>query len=141
VSARDPLAALLRLRGLEVTAARREMAARQSALAAAEARMNAARRALGEEAVAAAELPDLYAAWLPAGRAALDSASADARRAQDMAEQARADLAATRGAERAVELLREAQAKATSLRRNRKAQQALDETAAQRAVSRAPTRP
>lgn len=141
--ARDPLAALLRLRSLEVAAARRDLAERLAGLSAAEQRAAAAAAAIQAEANSEAtrEAPHLYSAWLPRGRAAEERAAGDARLAAQASEIARQNLAETRAGERAVEWLREQRLIEERQRAARREQAALDEAAARRAVSLSPRRP
>src|SRR4051794_30169271 len=104
--ARDPLAALRRLRSLEVLEARRLLAERQAALRQAEVAAAEAAARLEVEAALAADLPGGaadYAAWVPLGRAACDRQRAAADRAGALAEFGRTALAGTRAAENAVE--------------------------------------
>ncbi len=100
---RDPLAVLLRLRGLEVLQAQRRLADRLSALSQAEMRAQAACDALREEGAGdAAEL----AAWLPRGLAERDRAAALRAQRAASADQARQAVAEARIAQRATETLR-----------------------------------
>ncbi len=128
----DALATLARLRRLEVAEARRHLAERNAALAAAEARHDQARAAPGTEAARPADAasgtgPGDYAAWLPLALAERDRAARAARHSAGMATQARDALAVQRAAERQVELLREQRAAAVALKARRKAQAVLDE--------------
>lgn len=136
--ARDPLAPLLRLRALEVAAARRDLVARQAGAAAAEDRAAAARSVLETE--LGATIPgfaDSLAAWLPAARAARDRAAGEAMLANQAVDGARAALAAQRARERAVEWLVEKRRAEAQEAAAHAAQKALDEAAQRRGVRRA----
>jgi flagellar export protein FliJ len=136
--ARDPLAPLLRLRALEVAAARRDLVARQAGAAAAADRAAAARSAL--EAEQQADIPgfaDSLAAWLPAARAARDRAAGEASLANQAVEGARIALAAERARERAVEWLVEKRREEAREAAAHAAQKSLDEAAQRRGVRRA----
>src|SRR5690242_5454052 len=103
----DPLAALLRLRNLQVATAQRDLANKQTGAQRAEAAAATATAALREEALAAVQVPAgaaHYAAWLPLGMATHKRRLAEAREANGELSQAQADLVASRAAERAVEL-------------------------------------
>ncbi len=152
----DPLATLARLRRLDVAQARKHLAERNAALAAAEARHDTARAAPGREAAlipgreaalspsreagsipgqeAAPEgaAPSDYAAWLPLGLAERERAARAAQHSANLAQQARDALALQRTAERQVELLREQQAAAAALKLRRKQQALLDEFGSRR---------
>jgi hypothetical protein len=130
----DPLATLARLRRLEVAQARKQLAERNAALAAAEARHDVARAAPGREAdaanraaSAATAAPADYAAWLPLGLAERERAARAAQHSANLAQMARDALTLHRTAERQVELLREQQAAALALKTRRKQQALLDE--------------
>jgi flagellar biosynthesis chaperone FliJ len=126
----DPLATLARLRRLEVAQARKQLAERNLALAAAEARHDTARAAPGREAGTAA--PADYAAWLPLGLAERERAARAAQHSANQAQMARDALAVQRTAERQVELLREQKAATAVLKARRKAQALLDEFGSRR---------
>ncbi|GGG15958.1 hypothetical protein GCM10010964_00350 [Caldovatus sediminis] len=133
------LVALLRLRRFETAVARRRLAERVGAAAAAEARRDAALEALQAEAAIAAASEDgaaHHAAWLPRGLAGRDRAAAALRLEEERLEGARADLAAARRAERAVEVLAQERAAAARRRAARRAQERLDEMAAAAAARR-----
>ncbi|NKC34536.1 hypothetical protein [Falsiroseomonas selenitidurans] len=130
----DPLAALMRLRGLQVAAARRDLADRQAGAQAAVGRAEAAVAVLAQETQGeVAFLADSLAAWLPGARAARERAAGEARLAGQAVEAARAALVASRAQERAVEWLMESRAAAARQKVARGQQAALDETAQQRA--------
>jgi len=126
----DPLATLARLRRLEVAQARKQLAERNAALAAAEARHDAACAAPGREAATAH--PADYAAWLPLGLAERERAARAAQHSASLAQMARDALAVQRTAQRQVELLREQQAAAAALKLRRKQQALLDEFGSRR---------
>lgn len=130
---RDPLAAILRLRALEVAFARRDLAERATGAAAADARAQAAAAALRDGATERlGDFADSHAAWQPRARADRDRAAGEARLADRAVEASRAALAGLRVAERAVEALLERRAedaRAASLRRE---QLAIDEAAQRR---------
>ena len=136
--ARDPLAPLLRLRALEVAAARRDLVARQAGAAAAEDRAAAARSVLETEHRAAiGGHADSLAAWLPLARAARDRAAGEANLANQAVEGARAALAAQRARERAVEWLVEKRREEARDAAAHAAQKSLDEAAQRRGGRRA----
>ncbi len=131
------LAALARLRRFETAVARRHVAERVGAAAAAEVRHASAAEALRTEAaIASADEAAggggvaLYAAWLPRGLALRDRAAAALRLEERRLEEARAALATARLAERAVEGLAQDRAAAARRLAARRAQQRLDERAA-----------
>jgi hypothetical protein len=126
--ARDPLAALARLRRLESDAARRVLGEANTRLAAAEARAASASAALAAEARPGGEGD--YGRWLLRGLAERDRANRAAGFATDSAELAQQGLAECRAAERALGLLREARAAASRRKALRRAQALLDEAAA-----------
>ena len=135
----DPLATLARLRRLEVAQARKQLAERNAALAAAEVRHDAARAAPGREAEAAKcaasaamTHPAAYAAWLPLGLAERERAARAAQHSANLVQMARDALAVQRTAERQVELLREQQAAALARKVRRKQQSLLDEFGSRR---------
>ena len=114
---RDPMEVLARLRAIGRDTARREMAAAQARLAAAEDARRAAAEALLAEAEDAA--PVDYAAWLPAAFRARIRAGEGQRRAAAEAEAARAALVLARADAEAVESLldvRRAEARRERLR-------------------------
>ena len=126
----DPLAALHRLRGLEVLEARRVLAdglaaARQAEAAAAE----AAARLEVEAAVAGASPGGAadYARWAPVGRAARDHHGAEQARAAATVEVSQATLADTRAAENAVEKLLDLRREIAAATAARRRQALLDE--------------
>ena len=136
--ARDPLAPLLRLRALEVAAARRDLVARQAGAAAAEERAEAARAVMDAERRAAIDgHADSLAAWLPIARAARERAAGEATLANQAVEGARAALAAQRARERAVEWLVEKRQQEAREAAAHAAQKALDEAAQRRGGRRA----
>ncbi len=111
----DPIARLGRLRAAESDAARRDLATALRAAEAANAAIAGAQAALNHETRAAPtdatnELAGSYAAWLPAGRAAVARARAEEATRAVAVEAARVSLAAARMALRACETLAEAQA-------------------------------
>ena len=135
---RDPLSALLKLRGLEVATARRDLMARQAGAAAAAEREAAARGAMeAEMADHGGDFADSLAAWLPMARARRERAVGEAALAAQAVEAARAALAQQRARERAVEWLLDRRAQEARDRAMRAEQNALDE-AAQRRGPRAP---
>src|SRR5690349_16236377 len=94
--ARDPLAALRRLRSLEVLEARRVLVDRQAALRQAEVMAAEAAARLDSEAALAAAMPGgaaNYAAWIPLGRAARDRQQVASDQAAALAEVSRTALA------------------------------------------------
>ena len=127
--ARDPLAALQRLRRLETAMARRHLAERLGAIAAAEVRQALAHEALVTEARAPA---GDFAAWLPRGLAERDRAGGALAHAEQRGAEAQQAVAEARAAERSVEWLREEQAAAHRRLVARKTQAALDDAAARR---------
>ncbi|WP_203071288.1 flagellar FliJ family protein [Falsiroseomonas ponticola] len=129
---RDPLAALLKLRGLEVAAARRDLVARQAGAAAAAAREAAARRAMEAELAGGGDFADSLAAWLPLARAARERAAGEAALASQAVEAARSALAQQRARERAVEWLLDRRAQEARDKAMRAEQNALDEAAQRR---------
>lgn len=118
---RDPLAVLVRVRGLARDAARRDMAD-------AEARLRGARRAADDAdaaLMAEAGAPGAdYAAWLPAAQRSRLRAVEGVRRAEAGAEAARAALVTARAEAEAVERLLAARRHAARVAR-RAAEQAL----------------
>ncbi len=129
----DPLATLARLRRLEVAQARKQLAERNVALAAAEARHDEACAAPGREgAHADAAVPADYAAWVPRALAERERAARAAQHSANLAQMARDALALHRTAERQVELLREQQAAAAALKTRRRQQALLDEFGSRR---------
>jgi flagellar export protein FliJ len=130
---RDPLSALLKLRGLEVAAARRDLVARQAGAAAAAAREAEARRAMETELAGdAGDFADSLAAWLPLARATRDRAAGEAALAAQAVEAARGALAQHRARERAVEWLLDRRAQEARDKAMRAEQNALDEAAQRR---------
>jgi flagellar biosynthesis chaperone FliJ len=128
----DAIARLLRLRTAQADAARRDLADALREAEAASLRVETARVALRREAEAAPTdalhpLAGAYAAWLPAGRAAIARAGAEASERQAEAEAARAALAAARMEARACETLAEAQAAARRVAREKAAQVAMED--------------
>ena len=124
--ARDGLAALARLRGLETMEAKRRLALQVGQEAAA-----AGRHALAATALQVEHAADgaAWRVWLPRGLAERDRAALAEAHAAGRRRKAQAVLAECRAAERAVEWLRErraAEARRTALRR---AQARLDEAA------------
>ena len=109
--AADPLESLLKLRRLEVDDARRSLADSQAVERAASDAAEDAIRALADEADAATRLQaddaavDAFAAWLPVGRAAQETAETALLTAKAHSAAARAALALSRAALRAVEVL------------------------------------
>ncbi|HZF78093.1 MAG TPA: flagellar FliJ family protein [Acetobacteraceae bacterium] len=135
----DRLASLLKLRGLAVAEAQRDLADRLAGAAAAEARAAAAATAIVVEAATAGDdhyLADAYAAWLPAGRDAEMRTAGEARMAEMASEAARKALAAARVRERAVEWLRDRAIEEARREAARREQAALDEAATRRAAMR-----
>jgi hypothetical protein len=126
---RDPLAVLLRLRGVETLLARRRLAEDLAAGAAAETKAEAARVALGEEARSAGGAD--HAAWLPRGLAERDRAVEETRRAGARAVESATALGTARAAERAVERLAETRAAEARREAVRREQVQLDEAGAQ----------
>ncbi len=126
--ARDPLAALARLRRLESDEARRVLGEANTRLAVAEARVASAAAALGAEGRPGGE--EDYGRWLTRGLAERDRAARTAGFATESAEIARQALAEGRAAERALEQLREARAEAARRKALRRTQSLLDEAAA-----------
>jgi hypothetical protein len=111
----DPIARLARLRTAEADAARRDLATAMRAAEAAAAAVAGAQAALSHEARNAPADPThalagAYAAWLPAGRAAIARARAEEATRAVGVHAARVTLAAARMALRACENLAEAQA-------------------------------
>ncbi len=132
---RDPLSALLKLRGLEVATARRDLVARQAGAAAAAEREAAARRTLDLElAAGAGDFADSLAAWLPMARAARERAAGEATLAAQAVEAARTALAQQRARERAVEWLLDRRAQEARDKAMRAEQNALDEAAQRRGL-------
>jgi hypothetical protein len=133
--ARDPLAALRRLRSLEVLEARRVLVDRQAALRQAEAAAAEAAARLESEAALAADLPGGaadYAAWVPLGRAACDRQRVASDHAAALAEISRTALAGTRAAENAVEQVLEMRQERAALAAARRDQAMLDEIGGRR---------
>ncbi len=123
--AADPLAALLRLRQIEVDEARRSLGDCLAAERAAREAVEHADRAIAREAEAAADLTaddarvEAFAAWLPTGRAAQQAATHALTTAEARVAEARAALTLSRAALRAAEQLmatREAEREAQKLR-------------------------
>ncbi|WP_439549733.1 flagellar FliJ family protein [Falsiroseomonas sp.] len=132
---RDPLSALLKLRGLEVATARRDLVARQAGAAAAAEREAVARSALDLElAAGGGEFADSLAAWLPMARAARERAVGEAALATQAVEAARSALAQQRARERAVEWLLDRRAQDARDKAMRAEQNALDEAAQRRGL-------
>lgn len=131
----DPLAALLKLRGLEVAAARRDLMARQAGASAAAQREASARLAVATELAGSdGDFADSLAAWLPLAYAARDRAAGEAALAAQAVESARAGLAAQRARERAVEWLLDRRAREARDKAMRAEQNALDEEAQRRGM-------
>ncbi len=126
--ARDPLAALAKLRGLEVLEARVATALRGAALEAAEADAAAAEARLKAEDPLAAPLT--YGSYLEHGLAARHQARALVAWHVQALESERQRLALARSAERLVELLCERRAEAARRLAARREQARLDEAAA-----------
>jgi hypothetical protein len=128
------LITLLRLRRFEAAVARRHLAERIGAAAAAEARHDAAAETLRTEAAIAAAAREggatSYAAWLPRGLAAYGRATAALRLEETRLASAQAGLAAAHLAERAVVELAQQRAAAARRQAERQAQRRLDEMAA-----------
>jgi flagellar export protein FliJ len=130
----DATARLLRLRAAEADAARRDMAAAMAAQDATMAREAQARAAVtremrGAPRDAADPLIGAYAAWLPAGQAAIGRARNEAAAAVRAVDAARAALASARMAYRACESLADAQAEARRLDALKREQVTLDDAA------------
>jgi flagellar FliJ protein len=130
---RDPLLTVLRLRRMEVDAARAELVLRETraheaaimaheAEATIQAEMQAATRLTADDAAVEA-----FGAWLPKGREAVARAEALLLRAQAEAAQARARLNLARAAAEAVEKLLEKKAAAAEKEALRRQQIVLDE--------------
>ena len=128
--ARDPLASLARLRRLETAMARRDLAERLGAVAAAEQRQALAIAAIQQE--AAGDAPADYARWLPRGLAERDRADRLHKHAEYRLEEAQTALAGARAAERSVEWLQEERAREQRETQERKRQALLDDAAARR---------
>lgn len=126
--ARDPLAALARLRRLESDEARRVLGEANTRLAAAEARSASAEAALSAEGTSGGEGD--YGRWLPRGLAERDRATRAAGFAVESAEIARQGLVERRAAERALAQMREVRAETACRKALRQAQLLLDEAAA-----------
>lgn len=130
--ARDPVAALLRVRKLALEGAQRDLASCLRAEAAAEERERRARHAVAQEAAAAARLAaddtqvEAFAAWLPVGRQAVAEAEEDAGRVRAETACARAALSAARSAARAAEELLAQRAAERASEDARKAQAEID---------------
>lgn len=130
---RDPLRTLARLRRFEVNEARRDLADRLRAEAAAEVSHRQALAAIQQEGEAATATPNpdlaaaLFSTWLPQGMAAVARADAAYRAAELATERAQMSLSATRTAARVVETLRDEQAQARRDEALRKEQAVLDE--------------
>jgi hypothetical protein len=124
--ARDPLAALARLRWLETAEAKRRLAVQVGQEAAAAERHAAAAAALPAEHAAG---DAAWRLWLPRGLAALDRAALAQDQAATRRREAQAVLAECRAAERAVGLLRDRQAAEARRLVLRRAQALLDEAA------------
>lgn len=110
---RDPLAALARLRRFESDSARRELAAQLRQVAVAGAHYRATEAAQAGEMRATEAVPDAlrtacFVQWWPRARAALDSAAAAERSAEQVASASRAGLLAAHAADAAVGRLMEA---------------------------------
>ena len=132
---RDSLSALLKLRGLEVATARRDLVARQAGAAAAAEREAAARSAGDLEfAAGAGVFADSLAAWLPMARAVRERAVGEAALAAQAVEAARSALAQQRARERAVEWLLDRRAQDARDKAMRAEQNALDEAAQRRGL-------
>lgn len=126
--ARDPLAALARLRRLESDEARRALGEANTRLAAAEARSVSAEAALSAEGAPGGEGD--YGRWLIRGLAERDRAARAVGFAVESAEIARQGLAERRAAERALAQLREVRAEIARRKIFRQGQLLLDEAAA-----------
>ncbi|TDH64651.1 hypothetical protein E2C06_01545 [Dankookia rubra] len=127
--ARDPIAALARLRWLETAEAKRRLAVQVGQETAAAERHAAAAAALpAEHAVGDAA----WRLWLPRGLASRDRAALAQDQAATRRRDAQAVVAECRAAERAVELLRERRAAEARRRALRQAQALLDEAARRR---------
>lgn len=127
---RDPLKVLAKLRRIEILEARRVLAERQAALAAAELRRDETAAAPGREAASAE--PMQFAAWAPVALAERDRAVAAERHGVGLAKLAREALLVTRLAERQVELILEERQRAAALKQRRRMQMLLDEFAGRR---------
>ncbi|MFC7474432.1 hypothetical protein ACFQS7_08710 [Dankookia sp. GCM10030260] len=124
--ARDPLAALVRLRRLETMEAKRRLAVQVGQEAAAAERLAAAAAALPAE-HAAGEAA--WRLWLSRGLAARDRAALAQDQAAIRRSNAQAVVAECRAAERAVDLLRDRRAAEARRQALRRAQALLDEAA------------
>jgi hypothetical protein len=113
----DTVARLIRLRAAEANAAARAVAAASRAQGEAEARLAATQRAIPAEAAAVPlgadhPLAGAFAAWLPAGQAAIRRAAMEEAARRAALETARSGLVAAKVALRACEALQEARAEA-----------------------------
>jgi hypothetical protein len=124
--ARDPLAALARLRRLETAESKRRLALQLGQESAAAERLAAAAAALQAE-HAAGEAA--WRLWLPRGLAVRDRAALAQGQATNRRRDAQAVVAECRAAERAVELLRDRRATEARRQALRRAQALLDDAA------------
>lgn len=124
--ARDPLAALARLRSLETSEAKRRLALQVGQEAVATERLVAATAALPAEYAAG---DGAWRLWLPRGLAARDRAALALDQAAGRRRDGQAVVADCRAAERAVELLRERRAAEARRQALRRGQALLDEAA------------
>ena len=124
--ARDPLAALARLRGVETAEAKRRLAVQLGQEAVAAERLAAAAAALSAEHAAG---DAAWRLWLPRGLAARDRAVLAQDQAAARRRDAQALLAECRAAERSVALLQERRAAEARRLALRRAQALLDEAA------------
>jgi hypothetical protein len=123
--ARDPLAALARLRRLQTGLAQHRLAEQYTRLAAAEHRSATAAAALQAE-QAAGSTAD-YAAWLTRGLAERDRAARGLGLAETRTAEARTGLTLARTAERALEDLRAQRAAAVAKQDARRTERMLDD--------------
>lgn len=129
---KDPLATLLKLRELELAAARRDLAERRARADQAAACAETARESITIECGGAVHCTDTLAAWLPVARASLDRAASEARITAQAAEASRSALADHRARARSVEWLLERRAAEARAERLQREQAALDEAAQRR---------
>lgn len=131
----DPLAALLRLRRTTLDEMQRKVATAYDAEREAGIMVDAAGRALEQEARAAMSLSagdetvETYARWLPVGRRAHQRALDAERAASAELDRARAMLVLARAEVRTVELQIEARTRANAARMERRDRDAADEAA------------
>jgi hypothetical protein len=128
--ARDALATLLRLRGIEERVARAALAQDLAASHQAADAAAGAARAITTEAKGAD--PAHYAAWLPRGLAAREAAEATAAEAAEAAEAARRLLAEAHAARRVAEEAKARRDAETAARLATRTQHALDDMARRR---------